>query len=256
MDEYKTDEEQIESLKKWWDENGRSTLIAVVVAISATLGWQGYGDYSIKQAEAASQIYDDLVDALTPNEAASIDETSKRTAEHLATRLKVEHEGSTYSGFAGLLLAKNRVENDDLNGAEEELRWVLANVGRGEVGELAEIRLARVLAAQGNHEQALKILDAMEAVSFPALVARAQGDIYMSTDRSSLANTAYQQALRLRGEVGRGQSSLLSLQVAHLNPVPAGLPAEAEAVAPTTIETDVSEIGSTVTALGENNGDS
>ena len=33
MEQYRTEEEQVEALKKWWEENGRSTIVAVIVAL-------------------------------------------------------------------------------------------------------------------------------------------------------------------------------------------------------------------------------
>jgi predicted negative regulator of RcsB-dependent stress response len=241
LEAYRTEEEQVEALKRWWDENGRSTIIAIVLVISGSLGWQWYQDHRTTQAEAASQIYDDMIEALALGASDSLDESSRRTAEHLATRLKTEYEGSAYSGYAGLFLAKNRVEADDLSGAEEELRWVLANVGSGEIGELAQIRLARVLSAGGDYEQALKILDGIEGGSFPASVARARGDIYLSTDREEMANTAYQEALALGGDRAGSGSSLLATQVSKLNPVAARpLPATTQKIEqdPATIESE------------------
>ena len=40
MEQYRTEEEQVEALRKWWDENGRSTVIAVIIALApnASLG--------------------------------------------------------------------------------------------------------------------------------------------------------------------------------------------------------------------------
>ena len=41
MEQYRTEEEQVEALKKWWEENGRSTVVAVIVALGLGFGWQG-----------------------------------------------------------------------------------------------------------------------------------------------------------------------------------------------------------------------
>ena len=38
MESYRTEEEQVEALKRWWDENGRSTMTAVVLALVAGFG--------------------------------------------------------------------------------------------------------------------------------------------------------------------------------------------------------------------------
>ncbi len=223
VDTDRTDDEQVEALKRWWDENGRSTLIAIALAVAASLGWQGFRDYRIEQAEAASIVYDEMLEALAPTENGQVDDTRRRTAEHLAGVLKTEYGGSTYSAFAAFMLAKLQVEGGDLAAAEEELRWVLANAGDGEVGELAQLRLARVMAARGEHQQALDILIGIQAESFEPSVARAIGDVHLALGDIDKANAAYQEALVLGGQPsGRSETaSLLDLQLEQLNPVPA-----------------------------------
>ena len=34
MEEYRTEEEQVEALRRWWNENGRSTIVAIIVALA------------------------------------------------------------------------------------------------------------------------------------------------------------------------------------------------------------------------------
>ena len=41
MDVYKTEEEQVEAIKKWWNENGKSIIVGIVVGITAIFGWRG-----------------------------------------------------------------------------------------------------------------------------------------------------------------------------------------------------------------------
>ena len=42
MESYRTEEEQVEALRRWWNENGRSTLFVIVVVLAGTFGWQGW----------------------------------------------------------------------------------------------------------------------------------------------------------------------------------------------------------------------
>ncbi|MYE24023.1 MAG: tetratricopeptide repeat protein, partial [Gammaproteobacteria bacterium] len=37
-----TDEEQAERLKKWWDANGVSLIVTLVLAVGAVIGWRYY----------------------------------------------------------------------------------------------------------------------------------------------------------------------------------------------------------------------
>ncbi len=60
MDAYRTEEEQVEALKAWWDENGRSIVVAIVIALAAGFGWQGWKSQQEGQAEAASDMTQDM----------------------------------------------------------------------------------------------------------------------------------------------------------------------------------------------------
>ena len=45
MDTYRTEEEQVEAIRHWWDENGRSIIISIVLALAAGFGWQAWKDH-------------------------------------------------------------------------------------------------------------------------------------------------------------------------------------------------------------------
>ena len=51
MDAYRTDDEQVEALKRWWKENGTSTLLMVAVAVGGYFGWQAWDTRQVQQAE-------------------------------------------------------------------------------------------------------------------------------------------------------------------------------------------------------------
>ena len=42
MAELRTEEEQVEALKSWWKENGKSLIMGVVIAVAAVFGWRGW----------------------------------------------------------------------------------------------------------------------------------------------------------------------------------------------------------------------
>ena len=42
MEQYRTEEEQVEALRRWWNENGKSTVAVIVIALAAGLGWQAW----------------------------------------------------------------------------------------------------------------------------------------------------------------------------------------------------------------------
>ena len=214
---YRTEEEQVEALRRWWDENGRSTMVAIVLAVSVGFGWQAWQERQQKQAEAASMRYEELLQAVQ----LAGDDEQIATIRHLAAGLKEDYSDSAYAGFAALHLARLAVMEDDLAGAEAELRWVLTAKPGEEVRLLAELRLARVVAARGDLQGAMEILSIAEAGAYEPAYAEARGDIYLQMGERDKAIEAYQTALALAAASGGGAGGSLQLKLQALTPVPA-----------------------------------
>jgi len=208
VEAYRTEEEQVEALRRWWQENGRTTVVAVVVALGIGFGWQGWKHYNQERSEGASDLYQRMLQAYS---VPALSGEQQEVAAQLAQQLKTEYDGSSYSQFAALQLASTAVIENDLSAAEGELRWVLAraDVG-GDIARITQVRLARVLAAQGQQEQALAILDEADAGPYQASYALARGDILSSMGREQQALEAYRAARSLA--TADGQINLRSLE--------------------------------------------
>jgi predicted negative regulator of RcsB-dependent stress response len=238
VDIYRTEEEQVEALRKWWDENGRSTLLAIVLAVSAGFGWKWWQEQQQVRAEAASLHYEELLQAV---QLAGNDEQDA-TIRHLAEGLKDDYASSTYASFAALHLARLAVMEDDLVTAEKELRWVLIAKPTEEVRMLAELRLARVVAARGDLQAALEILLSAEAGAYEPAYAEARGDIYLQQGEPDKAVESYEAALALAAASGSGAGGSLQLKLQALTPVPAReLSVEEAALEETPVEEAVIE---------------
>ena len=197
MADHMQDEADLEALKRWWDENGKGIVAAVVVAVLGTVGWQQYQGFTVSQAEAASDLYATML-AIQLEEDGDPDQFSA-----LAAQLKDEHSGSTYARFGAMLEARRAVDSGDLDGAESALRWALtAGDTRSDVGQLIQLRLARVLADQGKETEALAIL-AQGSAAFPVAYAQAEGDIHLAAGRPEAALVAYRQGRDLATELGQ-----------------------------------------------------
>ena len=197
MADHMQDEADLEALKRWWDENGKGIVAAVVVAVLGTVGWQQYQGFTASQAEAASDLYATML-AIQLEEDSDADQFLA-----LAAQLKDEHSGSTYARFGAMLEARHAVDGGDLDGAESALRWALtAGDTRSDVGQLIQLRLARVLADQGKETEALAIL-AQGSAAFPVAYAQAEGDIHLAAGRPEAALAAYRQGRDLATELGQ-----------------------------------------------------
>ncbi len=219
MDPLRTEDEQVEALRRWWDENGKSTIAAIVLALSAGFGWQGWQSYQEEQRALASDVYQNLLEALAGADQGLVDLAEAR---ELAGQLKREHMGSTYAQFAALQLARIAVEERNLTTAEAELRWVLEKAGKGsDIAQVTELRLARVLASGGDAEQALAILDGAGDSPYAASYESARGDILLAQGKESEAREAYIRARNFAAaNPARPPINLLEQKIQALNPVP------------------------------------
>ena len=189
MAEHIDDDEQVEALKRWWAENGRSTLIAVVLAVGGTLGWQQYQGWSEQQRELASDAWSSALVKLDSADSAQQDEGLAGAA-----RVIEDYPGTTYARFAALKLAAIAVQNENLTDAEKWLRQALASGAQAdELGQLIQLRLARVLVASGDESAALKILS-QQSQAYGVSYATARGDLHLAAGRPKDALAAYREA--------------------------------------------------------------
>jgi predicted negative regulator of RcsB-dependent stress response len=207
-----SEEEQIERLKRWWAEQGRGVVAAVVLLAVSYGGWNYY-QHTVEQANlAASSEYQALSDLLVATPLGEpLDSTLAIQLESRAAALKESAANSQYGRYAALLLARLAVERDDLAGAAEQLRWVLASDPDGGLSAVTTLRLARVLAANGDVDAALALVQSPPELSFSAAYAELRGDLHRSQGNDGAAFTAYQAAL----EAGVEQSAepLLELKL-------------------------------------------
>lgn len=196
MADHMEDEADLEALKRWWDENGKGIVAAVVVAVLGTVGWQQYQGFSVSKTEAASDLYATML-------AIQLEGGESETLVALSAQLKEEHSGSNYARFGAMLEARVAVEANDLDAAEFALRWALAaGDTRSDIGQLIQLRLARVIAAQGKEAEALAILS-QGSEAYPVAYAQAQGDIHLAAGRDDEALAAYRQGRDLATELGQ-----------------------------------------------------
>lgn len=220
MEAYRTEEEQVEALRRWWKENGRSMLVAIILALGLGFGYQGWKNYSAGKAEGASDLYQRMLQAFN---APALSPEQQDIALQLAGQLKTDYSNTTYAQFASLQLARVAVGRNDLAEAQAELRWALGKAAKGsDVARIAQLRLARVLAASGEAEQALTILDQGGEGPYKASYALARGDVLLGLGRTGEASEAYKAALSLAGG-DNGEIDLVAVEqkLQALNPRPA-----------------------------------
>lgn len=194
MSEIRTEEEQIQAFKQWWKENGKSLILGVGLAVAIVVGWKGWQERQAIEAENASVLYQNLVDAVVSGIGPQQDQDQLATAKHLAGQLKEEYSDSSYANFAALVLARVAVESKDYDKALAEIDWVLGNEPTPEMKAVATMRKARLLAEKGDRDAALSLIAGLNTGSFKASVEELKGDLLLAKGDKDAARAAYEAA--------------------------------------------------------------
>ena len=206
MAELRTEEEQVKALKEWWQENGKPLMAGIALAAAAGFGWNAWQDQQAAEAEAASVLYQNMMDAAAGAIGPNQDENQKSTAGHLAEQLKSDHESSAYARFAALMMARIAAESGDYPAALAQLDWVIAHEPEPAQKEIALMRKARILAVQGNIDDALSVLPTA-STGFSASIAEIRGDLLLLKGDKDGARAAYAKA-RAAVKAGQGRPIL------------------------------------------------
>lgn len=205
MQIYETEEEQLEAMKKWWQENGKSIISGVVLGLGALAGWNIWQENKKSTLMEASGLYQEV---LTANTSAQTDSVQK-----LSERLTNEYSGTPYANFGQLFQAKQKVEANDLSGAKSILQRLLASSDDTELNYIIRLRLVKVMAALGETEAALNILaKAPYSPAFESQNAEIKGDLLLTLERFDEAREAYQNAK----DKGSTSSPLVEMKLGDL----------------------------------------
>lgn len=192
VDIYDSDREQVEALRKWWKENGKSIVLGVGLGLAAVLGWRAWQDYEHREAATASLRYENVLAEATAGD--------RQSAVLLGEQLVEHHPRSLYAGLTSLLLARLTAGQGDLDAAARHLDRVIDGSFLGELVPAARLQKARVLLAQGKLDEALAGASADAPAAFRAAFAELRGDVLATRGDTAGARRAYLEALQGLGE--------------------------------------------------------
>jgi predicted negative regulator of RcsB-dependent stress response len=214
-DQFEHDTE--EKIKRWWDENGKSLIGAVVLGVAAVFGWDQYQKNTQAEVEAVSAQFQNLLEEqLALPDSASEEERSK--VFELATKLRDDNSGSTYAVYSDLIMAKLAVETKDFALAESHLKSAYQSAPTPELKALSNLRLAQVLYAQEKDDEALALLPETVTGAFAARSLELRADILLAKGQRDEARTTYDQAIAQAGMTGM-PTDVLELKRNDLNEV-------------------------------------
>jgi predicted negative regulator of RcsB-dependent stress response len=181
------EQEQIEAIKGWWQDNGKLVMVGMLVCLLAIAGFQGWRYYRAQQSERAATLYSQLDEAEAANDA-------KRVRD-IAAQIVDRHGSTQYAGMAALAAAKAGVNTGELEEAKKHLQWTIEHAKEEEMRDVARLRLAGVLLDEKKYDEALKLLSAKSTDAYAMLLADARADVLAVQGKTAEARAAYQQAL-------------------------------------------------------------
>lgn len=187
MIDYANEHEQWQAIKGWFKQNGLFLAIVIILSLAASFGWRYWQQHALEMRQEASQLYDQLL-------AANQQDPTGASLTRIADELQREYPRTPYASLAGLLEAKAAVSQNNLTKAVDKLQWVIQKAHNDDLKVIAQLRLARVLLAQKQPEQALRLLDQVKEKDYAAAVNQVRGDIYLSQGKTDQARESYQAA--------------------------------------------------------------
>ncbi len=186
MNDFVTDDEQVERIKKWWSDNGSSVIAGLVIGIGGLYGWRYWVDYKANVAAEASAHFSSMVSYVESNKNdEAIDE---------AYKILDNYSSTAYAELAHFSLARIYVESREYDKAEQQLQAVIDAKVDIPLEMLARKRLASVLLQQSKLDQSLTVLDVKFPKQFAAAFDELKGDIFVAQGNTDSAREAYQRA--------------------------------------------------------------
>jgi predicted negative regulator of RcsB-dependent stress response len=209
MSTYQTEEEQVEAIKKWWKDNGKSVIGGIVLGFAVIGGWQGWKLYQKNQGEAASSYFDAMRNSVRIGQIDAAIEDGKR--------LIGDYGSTAYASFAALELAKLSYDRGEKAAARDQLHWVTESAPDPSIRELARLRLGQLLLDMNELPALQALLGQPPLAAFAGEFSSLRGDLERALGNQSAAREAYQEAL-LKGVQDEGLLRMKLVDVGGVSP--------------------------------------
>jgi len=181
------EQEQIATLKAFWNQYGNFILTLITIILLAIAGWRGWGWYQSRQAAEASAVYEQLKAAAQAKDAAKVKDAAGTLFEKFG--------GTAYGQMGALLAAKAYHDAGDDKAAKAPLQWAVEKAQDEEFRQLARVRLAGILLDEKAYDKALELLPMESAGRFAGEFADRRGDVMIAQGKRDDARAAYKLAL-------------------------------------------------------------
>jgi predicted negative regulator of RcsB-dependent stress response len=209
-EDYLTDDEQLEAVKRFAREYGPVLIIGALLGAGGLFGWRYYQNYQNEQGLKASAQFAQLSASLQGNDVAK----SRQAADDLIK----DFPSSPYADQAKLVLARIDVDAGQGANAVAPLTEVMNNSKDTELRQIARLRLARVLIDQGKPDDAIKLLSEGNPGSFAGRYHEVRADALYAKKDGAGAITEYKAALDA-ADAGGVDAAMVEMKLADLGVV-------------------------------------
>ena len=179
------EEQEINQLKDWWKENGKTIIVAFILGVGGMFGWRYWQAHQAEQIAQASAQYDALIYSAQQDEQAK-----KANIEQFVQA----NSKTAYAVFALLDEAKKAAEKQDFSAAEVNLNQALTQSQDEVLTSIVALRLSAVQFQLGQLDNALTTLNQVKGESFNARKAILTGDIQVAKGDKVAAKNSFDQA--------------------------------------------------------------
>jgi predicted negative regulator of RcsB-dependent stress response len=186
------EQEQLDSLKAFWEKYRSLIMGAVTVVLFVFAAYNGWQWWKNSQATEAGKLYETMM--------SSIEKGNKDQSMQAADDLQKQFAGTSYAPMASLIAAKLAADAGDAAKSQAYLRWVAEKAANDGYQALGKLRLATALMDEGGAKslaEADTILKGKPTLGFEPLWLERRGDWYLVQGKNADARASYLQAWKL-----------------------------------------------------------
>ncbi|RRN02346.1 hypothetical protein EIM44_08130 [Bibersteinia trehalosi] len=181
----KTEEQQFEEAKSWLKQNGMPILMAIILALAASAGWNFWKNHQVEVSQKTSASYQQVMDSYLQN-------PEKNTP--LVEKFIADNQATSYAVFAQLEQAKQLVDKQDFAVAKNVLNQAIGNTDDATLQNVIRFRLAAVEFQLQQFDAALATLAKIQDKAWDLRKQVFVGDILAAKGDKEAAKSAYEQA--------------------------------------------------------------
>ena len=186
------EQEQLDSLKAFWEKYRSLIMGAVTVVLFVFAAYNGWQWWKNSQATEAGKLYETMM--------SSIEKGNKEQSMQAADDLQKQFAGTSYAPMASLIAAKLAADAGDAAKSQAYLRWIAEKAANEGYQALGKLRLATALMDEGGAKslaEADTILKGKPTLGFEPLWLERRGDWYLVQGKNADARASYLQAWKL-----------------------------------------------------------